>query len=313
MDKEQARFILQSFRPNGEDSSDADFRDALRLAVEDRELGQWLADERAADAAFATAVNEIEIPEQLRLNLLAVIRGEAPEDPSLHEEMDGLLQQALAAVEPPGGLRDQILAAMEVEQNTRAATRGGQVVQLPRRLGKWLSVAAVAAALALGAFLAFQVTDERKAGGLASYQIQQTAGRVLNGDPTFDVADGDSTHLTTWLAEHRLPAPDGMSELPPRLRALKAVGCKKIQLAGGKAASVVCFAAGENKKMHLVIVNNEDVSDLDLPTADRVSMADCYNCTATDWNVVRWRSDRHTFILLAKDNTATKTDLVNYF
>jgi len=47
MDKEKAQFILTSFRANGKDSADADFQEALKLAVEDRELGEWLADERA--------------------------------------------------------------------------------------------------------------------------------------------------------------------------------------------------------------------------------------------------------------------------
>ena len=55
MDKEQAKFILQSFRPDGADAQDPDFAEALALAAQDRELGDWLASERAQDAAFAAA------------------------------------------------------------------------------------------------------------------------------------------------------------------------------------------------------------------------------------------------------------------
>ena len=76
MDKEQAKFILQSFRPDGADAQDPDFADALAVAAEDRELGEWLAEERAQDASFAAALASVEIPEALRENILGVLRGE---------------------------------------------------------------------------------------------------------------------------------------------------------------------------------------------------------------------------------------------
>jgi len=56
MDKEQAKFILRSFRPDGSDVNDKDFSEALALAMEDRELGEWLAAERAFDASLADAL-----------------------------------------------------------------------------------------------------------------------------------------------------------------------------------------------------------------------------------------------------------------
>ncbi len=39
MDKERAKFVLQSFRPDGADVDDIDFAEALVLATKDRELG----------------------------------------------------------------------------------------------------------------------------------------------------------------------------------------------------------------------------------------------------------------------------------
>ena len=59
MDKEQARFILRSFRPDGADARDPDFTEALELAMEDRELGDWLANERAFDTAFSQALQTL--------------------------------------------------------------------------------------------------------------------------------------------------------------------------------------------------------------------------------------------------------------
>ena len=42
MDREQARFILQSLRPDGTDEESADFEEALGVASEDAALGAWL-------------------------------------------------------------------------------------------------------------------------------------------------------------------------------------------------------------------------------------------------------------------------------
>ena len=67
MDKERAKFVLQSFRPDGEDVNEPAFAEALELAAKDRELGEWLAAERAQDAAFAAMLSDVEIPEDRRL------------------------------------------------------------------------------------------------------------------------------------------------------------------------------------------------------------------------------------------------------
>ena len=66
MDREQAKFILRSFRPDGADVADRDFAEALKLSTEDRELGDWLAKERAFDSVFAEAMAGIDIPKSLR-------------------------------------------------------------------------------------------------------------------------------------------------------------------------------------------------------------------------------------------------------
>ena len=81
MDKEQARFILRSFRPDGADVDDKDFAEALALATENRELGEWLADERAFDAAFAKALSSVELPETLRQDILGCLAGERGDFP----------------------------------------------------------------------------------------------------------------------------------------------------------------------------------------------------------------------------------------
>ncbi len=307
MDKEQAKFILQSFRPDGADASDADFAEALELAASDRELGEWLADERAADAEFAAALSYVEIPEELRQQILSVMHGEKLGDPELDQEFDSLLQDGFADVQPPEGLRDQILAAMEVQLG------GGKVTAMPSarsgNMRRFLSVAAVAAAIVLGVFVAFQVTsndDER----LASYEVQQAAGNLLNANFQLDEKSDNIVNINRWLVSKDLPS---TTRLPARLQKMKSMGCKMIKLPGDKRASMVCFTEDSGGSVHLVIIKNEDVKDAELPTMDKVREDDCYHCPKTDWNVARWKDSEHTFILMARNQKGRKNELLRYF
>ena len=315
MDKEKAQFILTSFRANGRDSADTDFQEALKLAVENRELGEWLADERAEDAKFAAALNEIEIPDDLRLNLLALMNGDAVEDPQLHQEMDQMLSSALADVQPPVGLRDQILAAMEVEtKEVVAQETPAEVITGVFNRKKWINVAAVAAAVALGVFFAFQVNsvDEQQA-PLASYEVQQSAGQLLNTSFSLDMKNDNSTYLSSWLKEQDLPSPANVGDLPPGLQKLPSMGCKKIDLPGEEQASLICYLTEAKKSLHLIVVRNDVVNDKDLPTLENVNAKNCYHCPLTDWNAVRWRDKENTYILMSKSGASQKEDLVQYF
>ena len=111
MDMERAKFILQSFRPDGEDADEPAFAEALGLAAKDRELGEWLAAERAQDAAFSAMLSDMKIPDDLRDAIFDVLEG-AGDHPA---EFDADFVGALASLRAPDGLRDQILGAMEVE------------------------------------------------------------------------------------------------------------------------------------------------------------------------------------------------------
>ncbi|MCP5535120.1 MAG: hypothetical protein H7A51_02675 [Akkermansiaceae bacterium] len=323
MDKEQAKFILQSFRPDGADAAAADFADALRLATEDRELGEWLADERAADAAFAAALAEVEIPEELRQHILAVMRGEKPGDPSIDEAMDDFLISAMGEVQPPAGLRDQILVAMNMEsrQGEQGATKGkpsnivtpsaSQASWQGSWFSAWAKVATIAAAVALGALLAFQLTSDDSPDRLfASHEVQQEAGRLLNAGFELDVKGSDPESINTWLINHELPTP---SNIPERLRKMKSLGCKEMVLPGDKKASLVCFRQDDGGTLHLIIVKNAYISDRDLPALGEVKKRDCYHCRATNWNVARWQDRENTFILLAKREPSQKDELLRFF
>src|SRR5688572_23854163 len=109
MDKEQARFILRSFRPDGADAEDPDFAEALRIATENRELGEWLASERAFDAEFARALGTVDLPENLREDIIACLAAERGDFPQAEDATDAAWIGAFASIQPPASLRDEVL------------------------------------------------------------------------------------------------------------------------------------------------------------------------------------------------------------
>ena len=56
MDNEQAKLILQAYRPGGEDAEDPFFSEALDRARLDPELAKWFAEQRAFDEAMRKAL-----------------------------------------------------------------------------------------------------------------------------------------------------------------------------------------------------------------------------------------------------------------
>ena len=91
MDEDRARFILRSFRPDGADVDDHDFAEALAMAMEHRELGEWLAEERAFDGAFAKALCSVELPENLRDDIFGCLAGERADFPQAQDGHDAAL------------------------------------------------------------------------------------------------------------------------------------------------------------------------------------------------------------------------------
>lgn len=70
MDNEQAKLILSTYRPGGEDASDPFFAEALEQVHRDPELGQWFADQRRFDQSMHSAVQSLRPPAGLRNQLL---------------------------------------------------------------------------------------------------------------------------------------------------------------------------------------------------------------------------------------------------
>ncbi len=314
MDKEQARFILQSFRPDGADAKDPDFAEALARAAEDRELGDWLALERVQDASFSAAFNNLEIPDELRENILSIRNEELVE--SDLSEMDAAIMGALASVRPPEELRAQIVTAMKVEtasepvagaftpeETSALKVEENDARTATGRAQSWMRSAAVAAALVLGAFVAFEMTDDEKPApdGITLSALEHSSIQHVSSESALQHEGTDIDDLNTFFVSKELPT-IREEDLPPGLTAVdsKPVGCALLNL-GKKNASLVCFNK-DGEVVHLVVVRRADLEKTKIAALEelKAGKGSCWQCPATNISVATWAEGDRAFVLLSE-------------
>jgi hypothetical protein len=295
MDKEQARFILRSFRPDGADVNDADFAEALALAMENRELGEWLAHERAFDAAFAKALGSINLPENLREDIFACLAGERGDFPQAEDSSDSLLIGAFASIQPPTYLRDELIAAMD-----RTAANESGVVVNPGGSSFWRR-AAIPLAAAAGIALAFVFTRSHEPTRLAHTgqvrsEVVQASFIKTYESPDFDLEEKQEDHqvLINHLIDRKLPYPN---RLPQGLEKVKGIGCRELVI-DGKHGAVICFNVSETGVTHLVIFKREDMEG-NFPERAKALMSQNGN-----WASAQWQEGDQVYIMMG--NTDTK-------
>jgi hypothetical protein len=295
MDNEEARFILRSFRPDGADVSDPQFAEALQLAVKNRELGEWLASERAFDSAFARALASVSLPENLREDILACLAGERTDFPQVEDSFDAAWVGALATFPAPPRLRDTVLTAM----NRTAALSAQEEISIFRR-------AAIPLAAAAGIALAFLVTRPDNQ-GVVSQSPAVPISAVQAGflrtyeSPKFrlDEKREDQGVLLKSLKKRKLPCP---SCLPPGLQNVKGIGCRELMI-DGKQGSLVCFDLREKGVIHLVIFRREDVSCKVPPNG----LPKFYQ--VAEWSTARWADDENVFLIMSRTDVGNLTEL----
>jgi len=79
MDKETARMLLESYRP--QDHADPMFTDALAEAARDPELGVWFAEQQRFDALMGQKFREVPVPAEVKVRVLADARAALPVAP----------------------------------------------------------------------------------------------------------------------------------------------------------------------------------------------------------------------------------------
>jgi hypothetical protein len=291
MDKEQARFILHSFRPDGADVESPDFAEALAMAARDRELGEWLAAERALDAAFATALTSIGLPQCLRDDILGCLAARRGDYPQASDADDRAMIGAFASIQAPPALRGQILMAMD---RSRAP-----VVVRPTLWRRLTFPMAAAAGIALALFLTRESTVNNATAGQAGplhVDVVQAGFIRAYQSPIFslDMKRKDHRALFDHLKSRKLPCPGC---LPPGLAKVKGIGCRELVI-DGKRGSLVCFDERENGAVHLVIFRREDVTG-EIPARERANFSQHGN-----WATAQWGDKDNVFILVGTTDVA---------
>jgi hypothetical protein len=210
---------------------DHDFAEALALAVEDRELGEWLAHQRAFDAAFAKRpglhrVARLAAP----CNILGCLAAERGDFPQAEDDRDAAMIGALASIQVPQGLRNRILTAMD-----RSTARPN-----PQKSRPFWPKLAVPLAAAAGVTLAFLVTSNAGKPAIGRNPSPCHVDLVQAGfirtfeSPLFSLDETweDPNELADYLKSRKLPCPGC---LPPGSSASKSIGCRELVVDGKRA------------------------------------------------------------------------------
>lgn len=306
MDKEEARFILRCFRPDGADAENPDFAEALAWAAKDRELGEWLARERASDAGFARALVAVSIPASLREEILAGLAVERGDGTDVPDAFDACVIGAMASVSPPPRLRGEILAAMErTAAPAQASGRSWWRFGLPLAAAAGVALAFVLSAP--GSKPAEPVARNVPAEGpvvppaklLTISHVEDSFIKTYEAESpkfTLDLENPDHHKLFDSLLGKKLPCPKRC--LPQGLQKFKGDGCRELEI-DGKRGAIVCFKQ-EGEKVHLVVFKRCDVR-CKLPNTGKPDFREHGH-----WSVARWTDNEWVYVLMGKENVDLK-------
>ncbi len=296
MNNEEAKLILRNFRPDGEDAGDPAFAEALKLAMENRELGEWLACERDFDSTFSAALNSVSLPENLRDEILHWLSTERRDFPSAETQSDACFIGALATIQPPASLRNEILTAME---QTGKNTPKKKVSILPRVL--------IPLAAAAGIALAFFIIDPMRPKAIAgapavSVEAVQLGFSDAFKSPLFrlDKKSSETSTLVHYMQQEGLPIPVA---LPGGLEKLISLGCRELVI-HGKRGSLFCFKAGDKGTIHLVIFRREDVIG-ELPSMDHPAFS-----KEGEWASARWENGNMACFVMGETEPEALAELL---
>ena len=321
MEIEQAKFILSSFRPEGNDAQDPDFAEALALAAENRELGEWLSKERAQDATFSTALQSISLPEGLREDILASLNHDVEmiEDP----ELDTEFFNAFSEMQPPKDLREQILLSMEQEEQGEEEEK---IVKGAFPLWKVLPAAA-AAVVAISTVLIFssdngstQVGPSANTDSLQSKDSEEEVVNVSKVDlmdvrvaaveqmrsGSIQLASHSYEDSLKWLEEKKLP----MATVPDALQSMKCLGVSEFDMNGGNKGSIVSFENSEGQHINMLVVANKSLEDHStIPNQDEMDVNSVKFCPRCKYWVANMKQEGAVVILLSPLEKSAITEI----
>jgi hypothetical protein len=178
MDNREAKFILNAYRPGGQDANDPRFAEALEQVRCDPILQHWFDESVAFDAAMT---------------------------------------EKLSATPVPGDLRESILAGAKVARAPYPPQDGVAVANWKNRWRKWAIAAAVALSTALGVVI-WHNTRPAPVAGWQLQALDAILSSIARNESHFDLISRNPADLVKWLHKNRAPAgeklPDNLDKLP---------------------------------------------------------------------------------------------------
>jgi len=258
---DEAKTILQSYRPNEADAGDPVFAEALKLAQDDRELRGWFERQQRFDRALSRQMSHVAPPRELRDRILKAAASEGGGTSALRPETSG---------EPA------IASADDQAQSKPAWWRSAGT--------RWLAVAA-AVALLLGA-------------GVAVFQPKKipVAQSALAAIAIEDAEDGSkhlnhSAQATELRKKMNQPTTKLADLLPIDYDSLHENGCRTVKVEGREVVEF-CFrrnGAGH----HWYIARRDDFPKVAAPAVPEVTKE-------KGASIATWADETHVYVLVTK-------------
>jgi len=260
MNRQEAKAVLEMYRPGGEDANDPQFAEALELVQRDAELARWFAEQQAFDTRMSANLKTLSVPANLKASLLAQWK---PAEKAVPKARPAWLEAALSFLETP------ILPGRRI--------MGSPLWRY------WQARVAVAVSLACLAIVA-GLWSIREPTSFARYR-QEVVEASWEGTYHLDLVNSDLSEVRQWLVRQNA---EGRFSLPAPLANAHIRGCRVLEWRGRKVACL-CFLDG-SRHLHLFIAESEDFPDE--PTLDSPQFEKCER-----WQTVSWTQGNSTFIL----------------
>ena len=320
MDREQARFILQSLRPDGTDKASADFEEALMVAAKDSVLGKWLSAERRRDAVIAEAFEDVPVPPDLIDEILTQVSSErgarapseelAANDAGRGEGRSPWQSEPLTATSdgrPMTVLKVEIAAT---DSGFESPGSSPEYIGSEKRKEGILKVVLLAGLLVVAAFATFELTSSNlgsspsEKGRITMRELGQGALLAISQELPFELQGNELYGYQDWLRAEGGPRVD-FKDLPGRISGGRLLGCR-VSTIGGTRAAHLCFDL-ENTPVHVFVVPTMPIKDS--PAGWQVA-ADCWTCPETGVAVVAQRSESRIWLFLSAREEQSLVDLV---
>ena len=211
MTREEAKEYLSAIQAHGADAGDPIFQEALEQAKKDSELGAWLAQQ---------------------------------------QEFDRILLEKFSSIQPPEGLRENILASLEEKVRP---------IQFWKKT--WLALAATIALAAL--LLNEQIGFFRgPSSSFRSFCSDALAMVEVKPAPKLDLETPSLDTAEAFIDQREAPRLD---RFPPRLRAMDTAGCR-VFVWRQHPASLTCFRMPSGKLLHLIVIREDAVGGSNMPS-----------------------------------------------